>query len=307
MKNGPPSDSQRLNIEGEFNLATLNAEDDIKRKKLIMSLETTLNGRVITYFANFQHPLGIIHGEDIMLFEEILKVVNNTENLYLIINSPGGYPDVAEKMIMLCRARCKNFYVIVPNQAKSAATMIALGSDKIFMSDVSELGPIDPILSAGQSNFQAWAYLSGFEEIKNEILRTKNPLLVQLYLPILSKIDPTILDFCKRTVYDSRLFAEKWLKKHMMKTNMRQAKRTAKMLSEAEEYLTHTKIIDYQEAKARLKLTVEYIDKSSDLWKQIWELYVRSQNYIMKTQLSKLFGSSTLEIRQAAAQTVLPQ
>ena len=34
--------------------------------------------------------------------------------------------------------------VIVPDYAKSAGTLMALGADRIIMSETSELGPIDP-------------------------------------------------------------------------------------------------------------------------------------------------------------------
>jgi ClpP class serine protease len=34
--------------------------------------------------------------------------------------------------------------VIVPDQAKSAATLLALGAHHILMSKISDLGPIDP-------------------------------------------------------------------------------------------------------------------------------------------------------------------
>jgi len=63
-----------------------------------------------------------------------------------MINSPGGNADVAEKMIRMCRQRFQTFNIIVPDYAKSAATMIALGSDKIMMGYLAELGPIDPQL-----------------------------------------------------------------------------------------------------------------------------------------------------------------
>lgn len=299
MPKKSPSPFQQPQRDITFNIAQLDLEQDVKRKELVKSIEDILKGRVITYFANFPHPFGIIHNEDIMLFEEILRSVGKTENLFLIINSPGGLPDVAEKMIILCRSRCKNFYVIVPNQAKSAATMIALGADKIFMSHASELGPIDPIIQYGENNFPAQAYLNGFYSIKDEILESKNPLLVQTYLPLLSKIDPTVVDICERSVADSEIFAIKWLKKHMLRHDKKQAEKTAAKLSNAEEYLTHSKVIDYNDAKKRLKLNVQLIDKESDLWKLIWELYVRSQKYIAQGNLTKLLSSNSLEIRQS--------
>ena len=59
-------------------------------------------------------------------------------NLALIINSPGGLGTAAERIINICKTYSKNneFYSIVPNRAKSAATMICFGSNKIYMGNI---------------------------------------------------------------------------------------------------------------------------------------------------------------------------
>jgi ClpP class serine protease len=51
-------------------------------------------------------------------------------------------------MVDMCRTHLagtdQKLRVIVPNIAKSAATLFALGADEILMGYLSELGPIDP-------------------------------------------------------------------------------------------------------------------------------------------------------------------
>ena len=42
--------------------------------------------------------------------------------------------------------------MIVPDLAKSAATLMVLGADSILMSDTSELGPIDPQVVLADGN-----------------------------------------------------------------------------------------------------------------------------------------------------------
>jgi len=284
-------------------IASVENEQNEKRKELIKQIEDLLDGAtVVAYVANFNHPLGLIYNEDVILYEDLLRSCKKSDTLYLIINSPGGLADVAEKMIIASRARFKNFNVIVPFQAKSAATMVALGSDEILMSDISELGPIDPMIGHQGQLVQAWSYIEAFEQIKSEIQKKskKLPVLPQLYAPLLDKIDPVILDICHRAIYDSKTFAEKWLKQHMFKRKPLQAKRTAALLSDADVYVTHSKIINYADAKERLKLNVRFVDKDSLLWSTIWELFVRSQTAINKDNLSKVLISSSNEIRQTA-------
>lgn len=65
--------------------------------------------------------------------------------ILLIIQSPGGDVATAYFISKLCREHTKKqFEVVVPRQAKSAATMICCGADRIHMGSLSELGPIDP-------------------------------------------------------------------------------------------------------------------------------------------------------------------
>jgi len=64
--------------------------------------------------------------------------------LDLILHSPGGSAQAGEQKLEYSRTRFDYIRAIVPLQAKSAATMIALGCDEILMGDHSEPGPIDP-------------------------------------------------------------------------------------------------------------------------------------------------------------------
>ncbi|RZJ99535.1 MAG: hypothetical protein EOO43_26225, partial [Flavobacterium sp.] len=60
-----------------------------------------------------------------------------------IINSPGGGPDEAYKMVRTLRNNFETVNVIVPFWAKSAATLLALGGSCIIMDEFAEFGPID--------------------------------------------------------------------------------------------------------------------------------------------------------------------
>lgn len=65
--------------------------------------------------------------------------------LNIIVDSGGGDIDAAYNLAMLFRKYGTielNF--IVPRWAKSAATLLVCSGDKIFMSPIAELGPLDP-------------------------------------------------------------------------------------------------------------------------------------------------------------------
>jgi hypothetical protein len=68
-------------------------------------------------------------------------------NVLLILLSKGGSIESAYQISKICKAYAsRSFVVAVPREAKSAATLIALGADQIHMGPLGQLGPIDPQL-----------------------------------------------------------------------------------------------------------------------------------------------------------------
>ena len=269
----------------------------LHRKPLVQNLQKLLGAKVITYIASLYHPIPMIMNQDIPLFEDLLRSTAGADEGYLIINSPDGDGNVAEKMIVMCRQRfTKSFKVIVPNFAKSAATMIALGSDKILMGYLAELGPIDPQIGnpIGGGLLPARSFIDGLEMIRHNIKTKGDP--VQMYLPMLSQIRPELIAQCQSAIDGSCEFAEKWLKEHMLRGKPDQAKQVAQWLSQGVKYKSHGKVIDYTEAHDVLKLDAEKIDQNSELWNSIWELYCRSVLFLQQQGAAKLFESETVSL-----------
>jgi len=269
------------------------------RQEIIRKIQKILKAKLITYVANPNHPVSIIMREDAVLFEDLLRSVSDSKKAYLMLNSPGGDPNAAEKLLLMCRERfTEGFYVIVPNYAKSAATLICLGSDKILMGYLAELGPIDPQIQIGpfpQSTLPARSFIDGLETIRKRIKEEGDPPTI--YLPLLSQIKPELIAICESAIEHSRMIAAKWLKKYMMKNNERQAELVAEWLSNGINYKSHGKMIDFTEARDVLKLNVERIEPNSELWDYIWELYVRSVEFMRRIpNCAKLFESESVSL-----------
>lgn len=66
-----------------------------------------------------------------------------TTKLDVIVHSLGGYPGSAYKIARLLQQFGDGFTVIIPQHAKSAATLLSLGAKQILMTEAAELGPID--------------------------------------------------------------------------------------------------------------------------------------------------------------------
>ncbi len=80
-----------------------------------------------------------IQGE---LNERITTPPDQTE-IDVWLESPGGDANAAYKLMLELRSRCRQLQAVVPDYAKSAATLMALGMDTIYMSAAAELGPLD--------------------------------------------------------------------------------------------------------------------------------------------------------------------
>ncbi len=156
----PPTDNQpqqnkQLPVQMSLmqELQTQKSYDSSIKKctQIIKDIETLTKRRTITYFASTANgsPFSFINDDDSVMIEDILRTPSNLHGLDLILNSGGGYATSAERIINVCqtyvsRNDIKEFRVIVPRLAKSAATMVSLGADKIILCDNAELGPIDP-------------------------------------------------------------------------------------------------------------------------------------------------------------------
>lgn len=67
------------------------------------------------------------------LFAELLHGTDPDLDLHLILRSRGGDGEVAVRLARMAQAACRRFVVVVPDIAKSAATIFALGAHEIVM------------------------------------------------------------------------------------------------------------------------------------------------------------------------------
>lgn len=75
----------------------------------------------------------------------IFRNNGRVDDLDIILQSPGGDIHEAYDIIKICREYTDGrVTAFVPMSAMSAATIIAIGADKIVLSPIGQLGPLDP-------------------------------------------------------------------------------------------------------------------------------------------------------------------
>jgi hypothetical protein len=109
-------------------------------QKLIREIEAELDGRIICYWCS---PNGSVCQNDVNVFNEILKRVGRTGRLHLFIKSDGGDGKASLRLVNLLREHCDELFALVPLECESAATMLALGADRIYMGPMAFLTPVD--------------------------------------------------------------------------------------------------------------------------------------------------------------------
>src|SRR5262249_5459565 len=111
-----------------------------------------------------------------------------------MLASPGGDGETAIRMVRSIQARCTDLTVIVPDLAKSAATLICLGADHILMGPAGDLGPVDAqfLLDGQQGLVGAKEIVAAVDRAEE---RVKNaPDTVGLYAALLENVDMLIVE-----------------------------------------------------------------------------------------------------------------
>jgi hypothetical protein len=201
----------------------LGPDSDGIRLKYIQRLRDESGRAVIVYASGWVTQSGIdsithsVEQIDVHALMEVCHGVDERE-LDLVIHSPGGSPQAAEQMVNYLRTQFDYIRAFVPMQAKSAATMIALGCDEIVMGRHSELGPIDPQILVpvpeGRRYAPAIAILRDFRRAQSEVAADVNTL--PAWTPILRSYIGGMVEFCTQQITLAQEVVAGWLEQHML-------------------------------------------------------------------------------------------
>jgi len=255
------------------------------RRRLFEGLEAKPGRPVVSFFTSFAYPVSMENADADML-ESVLRQSNLSKGFALMVSSPGGDGLAAERIINICRcySGTGEYWAIVPGKAKSAATMVCFGASKVMMGPVSELGPIDPQRATSDKGVVKWfsayhivqSYLDLFKRAVAETGR------VEPYLQQLANYDEREIKELQAALELSEDIAIRALGSGMMKNKDEgDIRKRIKMFLTPEKTKTHGRPICRDDA-AGCGLCVEPVDARSDVWGLVYELYVRTNNFVSK-------------------------
>lgn len=271
----------RDQIAAEINEFKSVGQDHVRRKYLKKLHKLTGNDTVIYASSyNVQRPYHVpaqalsVSQDDIQGFMASLHGLKGRQ-LDLIVHSPGGSVEAADQIVQYLRAKYQYIRVIVPQNAMSAATMIACAADEIVMGKHSAIGPIDPqfILGgpSGPVPVPAHTILKDFEKAKADV--AANPVLANIWAPRFASLPPGFLDLCDQVTKLSALKVESWLHQYMFKSsNPAIAKEIADFLANFDEHKTHGRPIGFDLAKSK-GLVVTRLEDDSALQEAVLSVF----------------------------------
>ena len=255
------------------------------RKSLIEKLQGARGNRLtVTYVTSTRigHEIQIADDAFRIMFDHLeagRELAKNGVDLFLYSN--GGSSTVPWRIVSLFRQYSKDFAVLVPSHAFSAATLIALGANKIIMHKMGCLGPIDPSVinifnpphpqAPGQfAPISVEDVTAFFKLVKDDVGITHEDELVQALIALTDKIHPLAIGNVQRHHNQSRLTARRLLRLHMEKSEDHEIEQLIDNLKSNLFYHGHP--INREEAKNDLNLKAE--EPTAEVEPLMWELYL---------------------------------
>jgi hypothetical protein len=115
-----------------------------RTQALLAQMAAELDEPVITYWNS---TAGSICSNDVVGLYAVLQSLGRVDRLSLFIKSDGGFGQASLRMVNLLRQHASRLTALVPLECASAATMLALGADRILMGPLAYLSAVDTALS----------------------------------------------------------------------------------------------------------------------------------------------------------------
>jgi hypothetical protein len=187
---------------------------------------------------------GIHMGSMFKVRNEVIKFKSEFPDcieIDFIINSGGGSPADAYRIIRTLRTNFKTVNIIIPFWAKSAATLLSLGGNSIIMDEFGEFGPLDIQIGIEREDspeieresalndeysvrriearaqevfYQMFTHLHSSDDVKinkNELSKQLFEYQARFYEPLLKQINPYNLGRKKRMLDIGEQYAKRIL------------------------------------------------------------------------------------------------
>ena len=257
-----------------------------RRIELLEAIQEKRRSRVITYITSDRPNLPAqIAGDVVPLLHQHLQALceEDCEAFDLILYSRGGRANVPWTIVSMFREYCgdRSFNVLIPYKAHSAATVIAIGADHIFMTRKAELGPIDTTISSGPYNptekdstdrlpisvEDVTGYFALLEQVGCHTWDDKS----KAFELLTDAVHPLALGDVKRTLEQTKLVSSRLLNTRKTPFPRDTIDQIVKRLSS--EVYSHEHTIGRSEAREYVGLSHVQDAEDTEIADELWSLY----------------------------------
>lgn len=260
------------------------------RNQCYADIEAIRKRPLIVYATKFLDALpntpNFIDISDVDGFTDLVQSTNGSEEIDVLLHSPGGRPDATERIVHILRNKFKKVHFLIPHSAYSAATMLALSGDSITLHPSATLGPIDPQINGTPAR----SIKRGFEKVK-EIIKQEGPEALPAYIPLIEKYSLDLLELCEDSEKLSKDLVSEWIRIFMLKETEvyeNQIDDAVDFFSDYDKHLLHSRPLIISKLN-KFKLNIEQAD--NDLSQLLWESYIHLNGFFGLSAFVKLYES----------------
>lgn len=235
-----------------------------------------VDGPVISYYTSADSR---IDTDDVKYFYSHLKKIGFQKKLYFILVSHGGSGEGAWRIASLLRSFCEELIILLPEVAASAATILSLAADKIYMTPLAYLTAVDtsiyhPLNPKNNENRPIHMELDEVNRSVEALLqhRKKPGDAYEVYKTIFEYIHPVAFGAVSRSTTLSEMLCGDIMELRKEKPKPELKKKIIEKLNTG--YPSHTYPITRKKAR-QLGLDIEFADtRLSDLLGSLLNVYV---------------------------------
>jgi hypothetical protein len=219
------------------------------------------------------------------------------DTLALLLETSGGYIEVAQRIAETLRHHYDCVDFIIPNFAMSAGTVLVMSGNSIYMDYYSVLGPIDPQVQRHDAErmVPALGYLVQYERL---IAKSHAGTLTTAELAyLIDRFDPAELYRYEQARQLSITLLKEWLVKYKFRdwtrTERRKKKVTetmksqraaaiARLLNRTDRWHSHSRGISMEVLRRDLKVRIEDFGSREGLNASVRSYYRLLKDYMMR-------------------------
>lgn len=217
-----------------------------------------------------------IDADSATLLAELLHGTDPGLDLHLLLRSPGGDGETAVRLARMAQAASRRFVVVVPDIAKSAATILALGAHEIVMGPTSDLGPIDPqVFVRGHGYISAKEIMRAVDRALKDVSERPDSYPLHSALLGMGNVDATLYEFANSALDRTGEIAKQAITSNgdltVSEVNTRFQKVKDRLITKTH---MHSAVIGCTEAR-QVGLPVTELETRSGQWQEIWAIWTR--------------------------------